>query len=143
IDLLIRYDKDVKFLELSSNEFKKPSAMTFQAIAQQNKNFGDNCALLNHLRGLNTKIGALVVVDWIGNIGYLYCLVDHQGVYVAKSIDILNILISVSCMAQFKNTLQLLFDYKHFILRTGILVEHSLNERQHVDRLREAIEIAQ
>ncbi|CDS10886.1 hypothetical protein LRAMOSA11372 [Lichtheimia ramosa] len=79
IDLLIRYGKDTKALELSSNEFKKPSATTSQLLAQQNKNWRVNGSILDHLHGLNKKIDAVIVMDWIGNIGYLYCLVDQDG----------------------------------------------------------------
>ncbi|KAJ8651796.1 hypothetical protein O0I10_012617 [Lichtheimia ornata] len=55
IDLLIRFGKGAKSLELSSNEFKKPTATTSQVMAQQNKNLRVNGSLLNHLRALNNK----------------------------------------------------------------------------------------
>ncbi|KAI8096373.1 uncharacterized protein BX664DRAFT_239544, partial [Halteromyces radiatus] len=82
IDLLIRYGKDTKDLKLSSNEFKKPSVTTSNAITQQCKNLRVNSAILNHLQGLNKKIDSLLAMDWI---------VAHHGVYVAKIIDILTI----------------------------------------------------
>ncbi|CDH53187.1 predicted protein [Lichtheimia corymbifera JMRC:FSU:9682] len=88
------------------------------------------------------KIPGVLAMDWIGNIGYLYCLADQNGLYVAKSIDVLNIPTSVSGMTQFKNTLRLVFAYKHSILRTGLMTEHGLNERQYVDRLREVIDVS-
>ncbi|SAM08287.1 hypothetical protein, partial, partial [Absidia glauca] len=54
-----------------------------------------NGAILNHLRRLNDEIGAVVAMDWIGNIGYMYCLVNHNDIYVAKKIATLNITTSV------------------------------------------------
>ncbi|KAG1142698.1 hypothetical protein G6F37_007407 [Rhizopus arrhizus] len=142
IDLLVRYDRDTKDLELSSNEFKKPSITASNAITQQCKNLRVNGAILNHLHGLNKKIDSLLAMDWIGSTGYIYCLVAHYGVYVAKFIDILTIPISVNGLLEFKNTLRLLFAYKDFTLRIGIIAEHSLEERRKVDRFREVIDVA-
>ncbi|KAI8332421.1 hypothetical protein BC941DRAFT_436630, partial [Chlamydoabsidia padenii] len=112
IDLLIRYGRDTKDLELSSNEFKKPSVTTSNAITQQCKNLRVNSAILNHLYGLNKNIDSLLAMDWIGSSGYLYCLIAHHGVYVAKLVDILTIPTSVNGLLEFKNTLRLLFAYK-------------------------------
>lgn len=66
IDLLVRYGRDTKDLELSSNEFKKPSITASNAITQQCKNLRVNGAILNHLHGLNKKIDSLLAMDWIG-----------------------------------------------------------------------------
>lgn len=105
---------------------------TSQLLAQQNKNWRVNGFILDHLHGLNKKIDAVIAMDWIGkyhqslnqpvthfflirvvgNIGYLYCLVDQNGLYVSKNIDVLHIPTSVSAMDQFIDTLQLLFAYK-------------------------------
>ncbi|KAG2193859.1 hypothetical protein INT47_010004 [Mucor saturninus] len=73
IDLLIRYGRENKDLELSSVEFKKPSV-----TAQQCKNLRVNGAILKDLRRLNHKIDSIVAMDWIGNTGYIYCLVPHH-----------------------------------------------------------------
>ncbi|KAG1496714.1 hypothetical protein G6F54_006276 [Rhizopus delemar] len=142
IDLLVRYGRDTKDLELSSNEFKKPSITASNAITQQCKNLRVNGAILNHLHGLNKKIDSLLAMDWIGSTGYIYCLVAHHGIYVAKFIDILTIPTSVNGLLEFKNTLRLLFAYKDFTLRIGIIAEHSLKERRKVDRFREVIDVA-
>ncbi|CAO3686546.1 unnamed protein product [Rhizopus stolonifer] len=142
IDLLVRYGRDTKDLELSSNEFKKPSVTTSNAITQQCKNLRVNGAILNHLHGLNKKIDSLLAMDWIGSTGYMYCLVAHHGVYVTKFIDILTIPTSVNGLLEFKNTLWLLFAYKDFTLRIGITAEHSLEERRKVDRFREVIDVS-
>lgn len=66
IDLLIRYGRDTKDLELSSIEFKKPSVTASTAITQQCKNLRVNGAILNHLHRLNKKIDSLLAMDWIG-----------------------------------------------------------------------------
>jgi hypothetical protein len=60
----------VKSLELSSNEFKKPSAISTQALVQQNKNLRVNGAILNHLHNLSKTIDGLVAMDWIGMTTY-------------------------------------------------------------------------
>ncbi|GAA5813632.1 hypothetical protein MFLAVUS_007116 [Mucor flavus] len=112
IDLLIRYGRDAKDLELASIEFKKPSATAATALNQQCKNLRINGAILNHLQGLDKKIDSLLAMDWIGSTGYIYSLVAHHGVYVAKFIDILTIPTSVNGLLNFKNTLRLLFAFK-------------------------------
>ena len=66
IDLLIRYGRNTKHLELSSIEFKKPSVTVSAASKQQCKNLRVNGAILNHLHGLNKKIHSLLAMDWIG-----------------------------------------------------------------------------
>ncbi|CAO3703337.1 unnamed protein product [Rhizopus stolonifer] len=142
IDLLIRYGRNTKDLELSSIEFKKPSVTASTAIAQQCKNLRVNGAILNHLHRLNKKIHSLLAMDWIGSTGYIYCLVAHRGVYVAKLIDILTIPTSVNGLLEFENTLRLLFAFKDFTLRIGMIAEHSLEERRKVDRFREVIDVA-
>ncbi|KAI7907938.1 uncharacterized protein BX663DRAFT_425650, partial [Cokeromyces recurvatus] len=113
-DMHVKLAEDTKDLELSSNEFKEPSVTTSNVITQQCKNLRVNDAILNHLHGLNKKIDPLLAMDWIDNTGYIYCLVAHHGVYVAKFIDILTIPTSVNGLLEFKNTLQLLFAYKVF-----------------------------
>jgi hypothetical protein len=69
----------------------------------------------------------------IGNIGYLFCLVDHYDVYVAKKIDPIKIPTNVKGMVEFKQTLRLLFAYKVLVKKrkalahentTGIYFEH-------------------
>jgi hypothetical protein len=105
----MRYGRDNKNFELSSNEFKRPSVTTSNAIIQQCKNLRVNDAIFNHLHGLNKRIDI-----WLGNTGYIYCLIAHQGVYVAKFIDTLTIPTSVNGLLEFKDTLRLLFAYKVF-----------------------------
>ncbi|EIE90976.1 hypothetical protein RO3G_15687 [Rhizopus delemar RA 99-880] len=85
-DTHVKLAEDTKDLELSSNEFKKPSITASNAITQQCKNLRVNGAILNHLHGLNKKIDSLLAMDWI---------VAHHGIYVAKFIDILTIPTSV------------------------------------------------
>ncbi|KAI7896387.1 uncharacterized protein EV154DRAFT_411515 [Mucor mucedo] len=114
IDLLIRYGKENKDLELSSIEFKKPSVTATIAIAQQCKNLGVNGVILNHLQRLNPKIDSIVAMDWIGSTGYMCCLFPHRGVYVPKLIDTLTIPTSINGVLDFENTLRLLFAFKVF-----------------------------
>ncbi|GAN01521.1 hypothetical protein MAM1_0008d00954 [Mucor ambiguus] len=131
----IRYGRNTKHLELSSNEFKKPSVTTSNAITQQCKDLRVNGTILNYLHGLNKKIDFLLGMDWIGksfsrrindlnnrslfytwlgSTGYIYCLIAHHRVYVAKLIDVLTIPTSVNGLLEFKNTLRLLVAYKAF-----------------------------
>ncbi|RCH83917.1 hypothetical protein CU097_000692, partial [Rhizopus azygosporus] len=115
INLLIKYGKNQE-LEISSNEFKKNGVTPAMAIMQQCKNLRANGTILDALQRLNgrTSVKQVVAMDWLGYVGYMFTLLDINGVYFGEKIGVLLLPKSVMDLRSFINTLDILFCYRRF-----------------------------
>ncbi|EIE87247.1 hypothetical protein RO3G_11958 [Rhizopus delemar RA 99-880] len=134
IDLLIKYGHDD--IVMSANKFKKHIVTSNIASSQQCKNLCVNETILAALQRLNpTTIDGLIAVDWIGNVGYMFAIVDINDIYYTQKIEILVMPESTVDLAQFETTLDLLICYHHFIVSKGQEAQISLSKQKNLDRL--------
>ncbi|KAI8329384.1 hypothetical protein BC941DRAFT_443008 [Chlamydoabsidia padenii] len=140
IDLIMKSSKE-KAIELCTNEWKRQQAGTTVSVNQQNKNIRLNCAVLSHLQSLKhpSKVPFTVAMDWLGTAGYMYILVDVEGIYVARKIGQLIMPRTLLDLEEFKRTLDLLFAFKRFLVNLGYQMDCALQRRETADQLREVI----
>ncbi|KAF7730091.1 hypothetical protein EC973_003037 [Apophysomyces ossiformis] len=143
IDLLIKFG-DNQELEISSNEFKKNGVTPAMAVMQQCKNLRVNGSILDALQRLDARktVKQVVAMDWLGYVGYMFTLLDINGVYFGEKIGVLLLPKSVKDLHTFIVTLDILFCYKHFIISLGEEALSAWNRRQNMDILREVIDVS-
>ncbi|KAG0184925.1 hypothetical protein DFQ28_010230 [Apophysomyces sp. BC1034] len=143
IDLLIKYGENQE-LEISSNEFKKNGVTPAMATVQQCKNLRVNGTILDALQRLNARkpVKQVVAMDWLGYVGYMFTLLDINGVYFGEKIGVLLLPKSVMDLRSFINTMDILFCYKRFVISLGQEALSAWNNRQNMDILREVIDVS-
>lgn len=143
INLLIKYGKNQE-LEISSNEFKKNGVTPAMAIMQQCKNLRANGTILDALQRLNgrTSVKQVVAMDWLGYVGYMFTLLDINGVYFGEKIGVLLLPKSVMDLRSFINTLDILFCYRRFVISLGQEALSVRSNQQSMDTLRKMIDVS-
>ncbi|CAO3654361.1 unnamed protein product [Cunninghamella echinulata] len=77
-----------------------------------------------------------MAMDWIGNVGYIYFLeMLDNGIIVAKLFDKVIIPTDVSHLSGFKNTLNVLFSFKTFIMDLCFKLKEKSQEIEFNDKL--------
>ncbi|ORZ14109.1 hypothetical protein BCR42DRAFT_492744 [Absidia repens] len=142
IDLLVKCGEN-KDVELSSIEIKKPLAPPSLALEQQCKNLTTNGTILNYLQAISSSnlFDHVVAMDWIGMAGYMYLLVDIDGIYYGKKLGTLTLPKSPNDFIGLKTTLDLLFGYQYTMLDLAMEARSAIGKRQELDQMCEIIDI--
>lgn len=114
IDLLMK----VMNIELRSSEWKRPNVGKKLGESQQIKNIRTNTAILESIESMplddDQRSNVFVIgIDWLGDVGYMMAIKKVDSAYVAYHIGDLALPVSLSCLKDFKQTLNLLFSFKH------------------------------
>ncbi|KAF7723338.1 hypothetical protein EC973_002086 [Apophysomyces ossiformis] len=124
IDLLI----SKMAIELGSSEWKKENVAPSVGRQQQIKNARTNKAILRALERMpvdDDKREELFVLgmDWLGSLGYMIAIKQFDSAYVAYFMGDLILPPTLSNLGDFKQTLDLLFAYKHHHVQLEKILE--------------------
>ncbi|CAO3703207.1 unnamed protein product [Rhizopus stolonifer] len=82
-------------------------------MRQQAKNFMNNAAIMVDPINLTEDVSFIInVIDYIGNVGYTYELVNYEDVFVAWSIFAINTPKDLESPKDFRSTLDALYYIK-------------------------------
>ncbi|CEG65346.1 hypothetical protein RMATCC62417_02149 [Rhizopus microsporus] len=114
IDLMIITSTQSFRIELNSSEWKRHHASPTLVLKQQSKNLRTNASILAKLIRL-ADCDHVMAMDWIGTTGYMYILMNDNGIFVAKLMACLAIPTSFGQLKGFHKTLDSLFSWKVLI----------------------------
>ncbi|KAI8333962.1 hypothetical protein BC941DRAFT_108664 [Chlamydoabsidia padenii] len=105
-------------LELSLCECKPPSVSSSTLLKQQVKNLRSNSCEFHHLQSLSPEFDDLHIygMDWIGNNGTMYVMINIDNVMVAASVGKLIIPDDPMELDNIKTTISLLLSLKNHLL---------------------------
>lgn len=104
--------KDGDNNELNTGEFKKKNVSKPIKVTQQIKNIRDNAAILIESKKLTKNDIAVNGIDYIGNTGYLYEIVNFKDVIIALPVSKLNTPHNLATLNHFGDTLNSLYYLK-------------------------------
>ncbi|GAA5817580.1 hypothetical protein MFLAVUS_011128 [Mucor flavus] len=117
IDAIVTTNIQKNRVELSTKEWKKSSVSSVVAVKQQSKNLRSNLSILNQLKSkyeIQTK--NILAMDFVGYTGYMYNLVEKEGVYVPNLVTELILPTQKSEIKHVFRTINALFILKnHFV----------------------------
>ncbi|KAI7847182.1 hypothetical protein BDC45DRAFT_24964 [Circinella umbellata] len=128
-------------VELSSSEWKKASVSDNLGKQQQNKNARTNKAILRTLERMpiDEDLRDEMVVygmDWIGNMGYVIAVKQVDSAYLVYFMGDLILPQTLGNFCDFKDTLNLLFSFKHHHQKLAVIVEPAYHRHKAQSTLR-------
>ncbi|KAG2223842.1 hypothetical protein INT45_012715, partial [Circinella minor] len=121
-------------VELGSSEWKKANVSDSLGKQQQNKNARTNKAILRTLERMpiNEDLRDEMIVygmDWIGNLGYVIAVKQVNSAYLVYFMGDLILPQTLSNFCDFKDTLDLLFSFKHHHQELALIVESAYHRQ--------------
>lgn len=109
--------KDNNNNELSMCEFKKANVSSALKKSQQVKNLRDNASIIYESRKVLNSTDSFIVngIDFIGDSGYAYKLIEYEDVVVALPISKMIIPNNIYSFEEFKKTLETIYSVKVYI----------------------------
>ncbi|CAO3588296.1 unnamed protein product [Absidia cylindrospora] len=134
IDLLLKSGQGMKqCVELAANEWKRGDVRQDLKIYQQSKNLRSNASILQQLlTTCDPHPDHVIVMDFIGNFGYLYMLKHNQltGCYVSQVLSPLIIPSHIDGLNSFKVTLDYFFKMQSFFKNTTKTLNQALLKQE-------------
>ncbi|KAI7848442.1 hypothetical protein BDC45DRAFT_316986 [Circinella umbellata] len=115
IDLLVKCSEQKKYVEISSNEWKRSSCTTIVKTAQQSKNLRINAAILKNIKQYG--VFDTMSLDMIGTSGYFSMLhwLPDQNIFFARDAWPIQMPTSYLSMNEMKNFINTLLIFKVYM----------------------------
>jgi hypothetical protein len=105
--------KDSQDNELNTNEFKKKNVSIAVLMNQQVKNLRDNAAIMvESIKLIEDGDIAINGIDYVGNSGYAYEMVEFKDVLVALPVSRMNTPENIEMLKEFESTLNCVYYVK-------------------------------
>ncbi|KAI8643806.1 hypothetical protein BD408DRAFT_138530 [Parasitella parasitica] len=126
-------------VELSSSEWKKSQTTPATIEQQRVKNFRSNCAILNKILNLPINDASEIHtlgMDWLGMVGCMYAFDTYENIFSIHYAGDLVIPENIGTLYLLKETLDLLYSFKHHHVNLSRSIQSSVEKSKIADQLR-------